>query len=117
MLKTWILSCLPTQEEFGNICFVTVGQRIPELLPCLCHAKMIIHNQFFFTDLISILVKKSDAGKNILINGFPYSHGKHDGAICNSVNHCICKLKLFTSICNLLSLCLLYKSISVVAAL
>ena len=49
-----------------------------------------------FSSLISSLyvVKKSGKRKTYHVMDSPI-HGEHDGASCNSVLHCVCKLQSF----------------------
>ena len=77
---------------------------------CLCHVEAVVRDRF--SSLISSLyvVKKGGRRKCHHVMDSPI-RGEHDGASCNSVLHCVCKLVVFVSTCNLFSQYLLYKSI------
>jgi len=51
---------------------------------CLHHVKIIICDQFFFTDFISIRGKEGNTGKTYPVIDVP-AHGEHNGASYNSV--------------------------------
>ena len=59
----------------------------------------IISKRLYVIDFSSLIlslyvVKKGGKRKNTPCNGLPI-HGEHDGASCNPVLHCVCKLQSF----------------------
>ena len=58
---------------------------------CLCHVKVVVRDRFFSTDFVSVC---SEEEKTHHVMDSPI-HGEHDGASCNSVLHCVCKLQSF----------------------
>ena len=89
MIKTWISSYLPTQEEFKNLCFVAVAYRVRELWVFVNVMSKRLYAIDFSSLILSLyVVKKSGRRKNLPRNGLPYSWRTQ-----------WCKLQLCTALC------------------
>ena len=74
MIKTWVPSYSPTQEEFENLCFVVVAYRIRELWAFV----YVMSKRSYAIDFSSLIlslyvVKKGGRRKNSPCNGLSYS--------------------------------------------
>ena len=62
---------------------------------CLRHVEAVVRDRFFFTDFVSVCsLKKLVGEKTHHVMDSPI-HGEHNGASCNSVLRCVCKLQSF----------------------
>jgi len=104
VIKTWISSYLPIQEE-QNLCFIVVHVYVS--YGCLFTSCRNNHTQSIFLHRFHLYTwwRRLIQGKTYPVIDAPV-HGKYDGASYYSVWHSIRKLCLF-----LFSQCLLYKSI------